>query len=75
MADRVCRPSSPKTACSSRLAPSTTAGCSWKSGVEATKPVTVSTRSTRSRLPRALFEHGQRVERAHLGRHARPRPR
>ena len=48
MADRVWRPASPKTRCSTRLAPSTTAGCSWKSGVEATKPVTVRTRATRS---------------------------
>src|SRR5580658_2249758 len=53
MADRVWRPASPKMAKRTRLAPSTTVGWSWKSGVEATYPVTVSTRSTRSSVPRA----------------------
>ncbi len=35
-ADRVWRPASPKTSARTRLAPSTTVGWSWKSGVEAT---------------------------------------
>ncbi len=35
-AERVWRPASPNTSASTRLAPSTTAGCSWKSGAEAT---------------------------------------
>ena len=36
IAERVWRPASPKTSASTRLAPSTTVGCSWKSGAEAT---------------------------------------
>ena len=35
-AERVWRPASPKTSASTRLAPSTTAGCPWKSGAEQT---------------------------------------
>ena len=36
MAERVWRPASPNTSASTRLAPSTTVGCSWKSGADAT---------------------------------------
>src|SRR5439155_17036080 len=53
MAERVWRPASPNTSCSTRLAPSTTAGWASKPGAEATNPVTRTTRTTRSRLPSA----------------------
>src|SRR5450755_2310059 len=52
-ADRVWRPASPKTSANPLLAPSMTAGCSWKAGAEDTKPVTVSTREMRSSEPSA----------------------
>ena len=67
MADRVWRPASPKTSKSTPLAPSTTSGCRWKSGAEATYPVTVRTRSTRSSDAELRFQHGQRVEGADRG--------
>ena len=48
---RACTPLSPSTSPSSSLAPLMTPGCPVKSGAEATKPTTLTTRSIRSRSP------------------------
>ena len=52
---RACTPLSPSTSPSSSLAPFSTPGCPVKSGAEATKPTTFTTRATRSRSPATDF--------------------
>ena len=68
MAERVWRPASPKTSARTLLAPSTTAGCWWKSGAEDTNPVTVRTRVDAVEGTERVLEHGEGVQRADGGR-------
>src|SRR5581483_7495507 len=71
IAERVWRPAAPNTSTSRRLAPSTTVGCSAKSPVQATNPVTVRTRATRSRVPSSA-RSSDRALRAHHAAHSTP---
>ena len=63
-ADRACTPASPNTSPSSSETPLATCGWPVKSGVEATKPTTLTTRLTARQVADLGLDRGERVQRA-----------
>ena len=61
-ADRACLPASPNTSPSSSEAPLATLGCAVKSGVDATKTTTLTTRLIADELADLGLDRGERVE-------------